>query len=160
MASPATRRRGKAGARGRLPGSRAAARPRRARPRATRKEDARAALRGGARTGRGHVGVWTAPSQAEGRSFLLMFWAEWYPTNCQLLLKGHWLQICCGNNLSSNRPAVSNVVELGLLQSRVVGSGDAQGLWVVVFSEEKGNKSNRCSKGILHQVYKTLLSQK
>lgn len=52
-ASPATRRRGKAGARGRIPGSRAAAKPRRARPRATRKEDARAALRGGARGGAG-----------------------------------------------------------------------------------------------------------
>ena len=34
-------------------GSRAAARPRRAQPRATRKEDARAALRGGARDGAG-----------------------------------------------------------------------------------------------------------
>lgn len=50
-------------------------------------------------TGRGHVGVWTAPSQAEGRSFLLQSWREWYPTNCQLLLKGQWLHMCCGNYL-------------------------------------------------------------
>ena len=59
---------------------------------------------------------------------------------------------------SCNRPAISSVVELGLLQSRVVGSEDAHGLWVLMFSEEKGNKNNRCSKGIL-QVCKTLLSQ-
>lgn len=40
-------------ARGRLPESRAAARRRRARPSATRKEDAKATRRGGAETGKG-----------------------------------------------------------------------------------------------------------
>lgn len=47
-ASPATRQCEKAGVRGRLPGSLAAAQPPQTRPSATRKEDAEAARRGGA----------------------------------------------------------------------------------------------------------------